>query len=394
MEYPDKLQRLLLTPQREVLVELVITKDNGEIETFNAYRVQHDDSRGPYKGGLRYHPQVDLDDVRSLASLMTWKTAVMDIPFGGAKGGITVDPKTLSERELEKLTRKLVQSIKDVIGPHEDIPAPDMNTDGRVMSWFFDEYSKFEGFSPGVVTGKPVHLHGSLGREAATGRGTVFATRELLKHSGQGSIAGKSIVVQGFGNVGAWAAQIFAEQGATVIAVSDAFGAVRNDKGLDVPALRQHLAGGGSLDSFQEGSSISKDEVLFVPCDVLVPAAIGNVITAENADQLQCKFVVEAANGPTTPEGDQKLRTRGIVVLPDIYTNGGGVTVSFFEWVQNLQNFRWEEDDVNAKLDRAMTEAFLQIWAIHQQKRIPLRTAAFVQALQKVTRAHIHRGFD
>jgi glutamate dehydrogenase (NAD(P)+) len=201
LEYPEKLQRLLLTPQREVLVELVITKDNGEIETFNAYRVQHDDSRGPYKGGLRYHPQVDLDDVRSLASLMTWKTAVMDIPFGGAKGGVTVDPKQLTERELEKLTRKLVQSIKDVIGPHEDIPAPDMNTGAREMAWFFDEYSKFEGFSPGVVTGKPVHLHGSNGRDAATGRGTVFATRELLKHTGQGTIANKTYVIQGFGNV-------------------------------------------------------------------------------------------------------------------------------------------------------------------------------------------------
>ncbi|KAK9805535.1 hypothetical protein WJX72_003871 [[Myrmecia] bisecta] len=394
LEYPDKLQRLLLTPQREVLVELIITKDNGEIETFNAYRVQHDDSRGPYKGGLRYHPQVDLDDVRSLASLMTWKTAVMDIPFGGAKGGIRVDPSLLSERELEKLTRKLVQAIKDVIGPHEDIPAPDMNTDGRVMSWFFDEYSKFEGFSPGVVTGKPVHLHGSHGREAATGRGTVFATRELLKHMGAGSIAQKTYVIQGFGNVGAWAAQLFHEQGGRVIAVSDAFGAISNDKGLDIPSLRKHIAAGGQLHTFTEGTAIPKETILTVPCDVLVPAAIGGVITEENAHQLDCKFVVEAANGPTTPGGDLILRERDITVLPDIYTNGGGVTVSFFEWVQNLQNFRWEEDEVNKRLDRAMTEAFASLWSVHKDKRIPLRTSAFVVALQRVTRAHIHRGFD
>eukprot|EP00891_Asterochloris_glomerata_P007737 jgi/Astpho2/7737/Aster-07579 len=337
LEYPDKLQRLLLTPQREVLVELVITLDDGSIQTFNAYRVQHDDSRGPYKGGLRYHPQVDLDDIRSLASLMTWKTAVVDIPFGGAKGGVTVDPSKLSERELEKLTRKL--AIKDVIGPHEDIPAPDMNTGSREMAWLFDEYSKFAGFSPGVVTGKPVHLHGSLGREAATGRGTVYATRELLKHSGLGGIANKTYVIQGFGNVGAWAAQLYQEGGGRVIAVSDAYGAVRNDKGLDIPALRKHLTEGGKLQDFPGGETFPKEEILFVPCDVLVPAAIGNVITSETAPKVEAKFVVEAANGPTTPQGDLILRDRNITVLPDIYTNAGGVTVSFYEWVQNLQNF-------------------------------------------------------
>lgn len=394
MEYPDKLQKLLLTPEREVLVELVITRDSGEIETFNAYRVQHDNSRGPYKGGLRYHPQVDLDDVRSLASLMTWKTAVMDIPFGGAKGGITVNPKDLSERELEKLTRKLVQAIKDVIGVHEDIPAPDMNTDARVMSWFFDEYSKFAGFSPGIVTGKPVHLHGSWGREAATGRGTVFATRELLKYSKMGGLAGKTYVIQGFGNVGAWAADLYHAAGGKVIAVSDVSGAVFNPKGLDIPALRRHIANKNKLESFPGGEAIPVSAVLGVPCDVLVPAAIGGVITAETAPSLDCKFVVEAANGPTTPDGDHILRDRGIVVLPDIYTNGGGVTVSFFEWVQNLQNFRWEEEEVNQRLDQTMTEAFQAIWQIHEEKRIPLRTAAFVKALQRVTRAHIHRGFD
>lgn len=394
LDYPEKLQKLLLTPNREIAVELVVQMDNGEIEVFNAYRVQHNNSRGPFKGGLRYHPQVDLDDVRSLASLMTWKTAVLDLPFGGAKGGVSVDPKKISERECEKLTRKLVQAIKDVIGPYEDIPAPDMNTDARVMAWFFDEYSKIRGFAPGVVTGKPVYLHGSLGREAATGRGVTIAIRELLKHHQGGKIAHNSFAIQGFGNVGAWAAELLQEQGGKVVAVSDVNSAIVNEKGLDVKALRQHVASGKPLGEFKEGVSIPHTEILCVPCDILVPAAIGGVITENNAAKLQCKYVIEAANGPTTPEADQILRQRGIPVLPDIYTNAGGVTVSFFEWVQNLQNFKWEEEEVNRRLDRKMTDAFKSIWDIHSDSRIPLRTAAFVKALQRVTRAHIHRGFD
>lgn len=394
LDYPERLQKLLLTPQREMTVELVMQMDNGEIEVFNAYRVQHNNSRGPYKGGLRYHPQVDIDDVRSLASLMTWKTAVMDIPFGGAKGGITVDPKALSVRELEKLTRKLVVAIKEIIGTYEDVPAPDMNTDARVMAWFFDEYSKLKGFSPGVVTGKPVYLHGSLGREAATGRGTAFAIRELLKALHMGKVADQTYVIQGFGNVGSWAADILTEMGGRVIAVSDVTGAIHNAKGLDIKALRAHVAAGKKLGDFTEADKVSSADILNTPCDVLIPAAMGGVITGENAAKLQCKVVVEAANGPTTPEGDRILRERGITVLPDIYTNGGGVTVSFFEWVQNLQNFKWEEDDVNRKLDRKMTDAFAAIWDIHKEKGVPLRTAAFVKALQRVTQAEVHRGFD
>lgn len=394
LEYPAKLQKLLLTPEREVLVELVITRDNGEIESFNAFRVQHDNSRGPYKGGLRYHPQVDLDDVRSLASLMTWKCAVVDIPFGGAKGGIAVDVKSLSEREREKLTRRFVQAVKDVIGPQTDIPAPDMHTGATEMAWFFDEFSKFKGFSPAAVTGKPVHLHGSLGREAATGRGTVIATREMLKALGAGSIQDKKIVIQGFGNVGAWAAELFTDQGGIVTTVSDATGAVHNPNGLDIVALRKHYAGSWKLAEFSGGEPIPQEDVLTMPCDVLVPAAIGGCIDAEIASKIQASFVVEAANGPTTPDGDHILRDRGITVLPDIYTNAGGVTVSFFEWVQNLQNFRWDEADVIRRLDAVMTEAFKGIYAIHLEKKVCLRTAAFIVALQRVTRAHIHRGFD
>ncbi|KAL6782420.1 GDH2 [Auxenochlorella protothecoides x Auxenochlorella symbiontica] len=394
LEYPERLQKLLLTPEREVSVELAILRDNGEVATFDAYRVQHDNSRGPYKGGLRFHPDVDIDDVRSLASLMTWKTAVMDIPFGGAKGGVTVDPSTLSERELEILTRKLVQALRPILGTYEDIPAPDMNTGAREMAWIFDEYTKFEGYSPGIVTGKPVWLHGSLGREAATGRGTVFAVRELLRAIRMGEIRGKSFVIQGFGNVGAWAAQILHEHGGRVIAVSDVSGAIHCETGLDVPALRQHLADRQALTTFPGASTVPKEAILTVPCDVLIPAAIGGVITEANAGDLQCKVVVEAANGPTTPEADQILRDRGIVALPDIYTNGGGVTVSFFEWVQNLQNFKWSEAEVNTKLDVVMTDAFKAIWEIHEADGLNLRTAAFVKALQRVTRARVHRGFD
>jgi glutamate dehydrogenase (NAD(P)+) len=325
---------------------------------------------------------------------MTWKTAVMNIPFGGAKGGITVDPKKLSEHELERLTRKLVWSIKDIIGPAEDIPAPDMNTDSKVMSWFFDEYSKFKGFSPAVVTGKPVHLHGSHGRDAATGRGTVFAIRELLKASHAGKIADKKFVIQGFGNVGAWAAEILAEQGGIIVAISDAHSATYNEKGLNVLELKQHVALGKRLDTYLGGSAMPKESILNVDCDVLIPAAIGGVITEDNARDLNCRYVVEAANGPTTPAGDAILQERGITVLPDIYTNGGGVTVSFFEWVQNQQNFKWDEDDVNRKLDNKMTEAFADIWRIHKDRRVTLRTAAFMKGLQEVTKAHMVRGFD
>lgn len=352
-------------------MELAILLDNGEVATYQAYRVQHDNSRGPFKGGLRYHPAVDLDDVRSLASLMTWKTAVMDIPFGGAKGGVTVDPKTLSERESEILTRKLVQALRPILGTYEDIPAPDMNTGAREMAWIFDEYTKFAGFSPGIVTGKPVWLHGSLGREAATGRGTVYAIRELLKAMKLGDISGKSFVVQGFGNVGSWAAQILHEHGGRVIAVSDVFGAVANERGLDIPQLRAHIGEGLSISSFADGVAIPKETILTVPCDVLIPAAIGGVITEENAKDLQCKIIVEAANGPTTAAADQELRRRGIVALPDIYTNGGGVTVSFFEWVQNLQNFKWTEAEVNRKLDSGTLCIYLftYLFAIHIVRR-------------------------
>ncbi|DBA88324.1 TPA: glutamate dehydrogenase (NADP(+)) gdh1 [Trebouxia sp. C0005] len=368
VEVDAELQRFLLRPQREIHVELVITMDSGEVESFNAYRVQHNNLRGPFKGGYRLAPDVDMQEMRRLASLMTWKTSMMNIPFGGAKGGICCEPKNLSQRELERLTRKLVQHT-----------------------------SKYKRFSPACVTGKPVDLHGSHGREYATGRGAVLATRELLLHAHAGKIANKDFVIQGFGNVGAWAAEMIHVRGGRVLCVSDRDGAMTNEKGLDIPALRRHLRAappfGGSLLSFPGGTKISHDQMFSMPCDVFIPAASSNTINETVAKQLNCKFVVEAANSPTTPAGDAVLREKGIIVCPDIYASGGGVAVSWLEWVQNLQNFRWEEDEVNRRMDRIMMDALDPVWKLHEQKHLPLRTAAFVYALENVIKVAKARGY-
>ena len=395
LKLPERFEVMLVTPRRELCVQLTILNDRDEVQTFEAYRVQHDNARGPYKGGIRYHAECDLDDVRSLASLMTWKTAVMDIPFGGAKGGVTVDPSTLSEREKERLTRKLVHSFRGVVGPHTDIPAPDMNTGAKEMAWFFDEYSKYMGFSPGVVTGKPIDLHGSLGREAATGRGVFFALRNLLEADGAGGVEGKSFVVQGFGNVGSWAARLIAENGGKVVGVSDVDGALHNPGGLDVEALAEHIQSGSSSVDFKENGTVvvPGQEIFEMECDMFIPAALGAVIDAEIAGKMQCKYIVEAANGPTRPEGDEILNNRGIKILPDIYANGGGVTVSYMEWVQNMQEFKWSEAEVNQKLEDKMTNAFEQIWDIHQKKGVTMRTAAFMLAIEKVLASRQLRGF-
>jgi len=395
MKLPPRFETMLVTPRRELSVQLTFLKDNNEIVTFNAYRVQHDNARGPYKGGIRYHPQCDLDDVRSLASLMTWKTAVMDIPFGGAKGGVTVDPSTLTYNELEKLTRKLVHSFRGVIGPHCDIPAPDMNTGANEMAWFFDEYSKYMGFSPAVVTGKPVNLHGSLGREAATGRGVFYAVRNLLDHEGAGAVQGKAFVIQGFGNVGSWAAKLISDHGGKVVCISDINGALFHDDGLEVHRLYDFVSEGGKITDFdQKGSrAIPADDIFTVDCDVFIPAALGAVIDAQVARTMNCKYIVEAANGPTRPDGDEVLNSRGIKVLPDIYANGGGVAVSYMEWVQNLQEFTWSEQEVNEKLEAKMSSSFSNIWKTHAEKKVTLRTAAFMLALNRVLQARQMRGF-
>jgi glutamate dehydrogenase (NAD(P)+) len=382
---------LLMTPRREVRVELAIRMDDGSIGNFIGYRVQHDDSRGPYKGGLRYHPEVEIDEVRSLASLMTWKTAVIDVPFGGAKGGIQVDPTKLSERELERLTRRFVDMIHEFVGERTDIPAPDVNTNPRVMGWFFDQYSQHHGFAPGVVTGKPVSLHGSLGREAATGRGCLFAIREALAADGK-KLEGTSFAVQGFGNVGSWFARLAHAQGGKIVAVSDVKGGIFAPDGLDIPKVLEHVKATGSVVGFTGAKALTNAEVLASPCDVLVPAALGHVIDAGVAKEIRARYVVEGANGPCTVDGSDVLDERGILALPDIWANAGGVTVSYFEWVQNLQQHRWTEEKVNEELERHIVAAHKELRSTMARHGCSMRTAAFALAVERVKTATDIRG--
>jgi len=386
----DKLREILVTPRRVVKVEIVTEGDDGRLLHFNGFRAQHSNARGPYKGGLRYHPTMDEDHAVALASLMSWKTAIVDVPFGGAKGGINCDPSKLSQQELERITRFFVTQIKELIGPNVDVPAPDVNTNGDVMAWIMDEYSKYEGFSPGVVTGKPLHLFGSQGRAEATGRGVMYALEEALKDRGE-TIAGCTIAIQGFGNVGSNAGRLIAEQGGKLVAVADHLGAVYKDDGLDVPALVAWVGEHRTVDGFPGGESFDGKEIITWPADVLIPAALENVITVENAGDVKANVVVEAANGPTTPEGDEILQSRGIVVVPDILANAGGVTVSYFEWAQNIQRFNWELDRVNSELETIMRRAYDAVRSIANQKNTDLRTAAFTLAIQRVGRAALAR---
>lgn len=389
----DGEETMLKTPSRELRVELVITMDDGSIGNFIGYRVQHDNSRGPFKGGLRYHPEANIDEVLSLASLMTWKTAVVDVPFGGAKGGIQVDPRQLSRKEMERLTRRFVDQTHEFIGPQIDIPAPDMNTNAEVMAWFFDQYTRHKGYSPGVVTGKPVALHGSPGRESATGRGCLFAIREVLDHDG-GELEGTSFAIQGFGNVGYWGARLLHDAGARIVGVSDIDGGVHNADGLDVHALKEWSDETGSVVGFPGGDDIDNTEILGVDCDVLMPAAIGHVIDGEVAKKVKADYVLEAANGPCTLEGDRVLNDRGIVCVPDIYANAGGVTVSYFEWTQNIQKFQWQEQIVNQRLEERMVRAHKQLRHVMGQYDVNMRTAAFVLAIERVRSATRMRGLQ
>jgi glutamate dehydrogenase (NAD(P)+) len=387
----ERARHFLITPYREIKVECSFVRDGGKLATFVGYRVQHDNSRGPMKGGIRYHPQVDPDEVNALAALMTWKTAVVDLPYGGAKGGIAVDPKQLSPRELQRLTRVFTQKLADVIGPHSDIPAPDMGTNATVMAWVVDEYAKFHGHSPAVVTGKPVELGGSLGRDAATGRGVLYAAECLFEDAGR-KVGDFTYAVQGFGNVGSWAARLFHQAGGKVVAVADATGGVRNRAGLDVPALTEYAAQTKGVAGFPGGEPFPSEEVLYEPADVLIPAALGDVLTAKNADRVRAKYVLEGANHPTDIEADALLQKKGVVMLPDIYANAGGVTVSYFEWVQNIQQFRWDEDRVNAELRKVMRQAFADLKAVRAEHNCDWRTAAFVLAVSRVARASALRG--
>jgi len=387
------MRRILLAPFREVTVEVPVRMDDGRIEVFTGYRIQHNGARGPCKGGIRYHPEADHDEVLGLATIMTWKTALMDIPFGGAKGGITVDPKKLSKLELERLTRRFTQRIAIVLGPYRDIPAPDVNTNAQVMAWILDEYSSRQGYTPAVVTGKPISLGGSLGREEATGRGVMYVMEEYARDFGI-PLKGGRVVIQGFGNVGSHLARLLdVEAGAKVVAVSDVEGGIYNDKGLDLPGLLAHVAQRRPVSEWKGGKRITNEELWAVPCEWLVPAALGGVITKEaNAKTVDCKVVVEGANEPTTPTADVILEERGIPVLPDFLANAGGVTVSYYEWAQNLQQYRWTHDQVNKELKATITKAYVAVRDLAKEKGVAFRTAAYGIALQRVAEAERLRG--
>ncbi|WP_165231128.1 Glu/Leu/Phe/Val family dehydrogenase [Aquisphaera insulae] len=391
LDLTDNIRTLLITPDREVRVEVVIEMDSGQIGNFIGYRVQHDNARGPFKGGLRYHPLVDQDEARSLASLMTWKTALVDLPYGGAKGGINCDPAKLSRGELERLTRRFTEKIHDVIGPLKDIPAPDMGTDAQVMAWIMNEYGKFAGFTPACVTGKPVEFHGSVGREAATGYGVAIVTREALARR-KASIAGTSFAIQGFGNVGSHTARFLWRQGAKIVAVSDAYGAVTNPGGIDIAELDKHVAVARKVVGFKGGEPTTNEQLLKMPVDVLIPAALGGVFDRELARAVQAKMIVEAANSPTWPEADEVFNARGIPVVPDILANAGGVIVSYFEWVQNLQYFRWSLERIQSEEESRLVTALHEVYDTAEQLKVPLRTAAFYIAINRVSRAHALGG--
>eukprot|EP00798_Chlamydomonas_sp_ICE-L_P020967 gene20967-27822_t len=387
------LAKSIIHPDRMFTVHIPLQMDSGEVNLYTAYRVQHNNTRGPFKGGLIFHPDVDLQSMQSLASLNTWKTAFMDVPFGGAKGGVAVDPKTLSEREAQKLTRKLTHALSPVLGSMTDIPASDIGTDERHMAWMFDQYSKIHGYTPGVVTGKPYWLHGSYGRDNAGGRGIAICTREFLKRILHRKLEGTTFVIQGFGKLGSWAAQFLHDGGGKVIAVSSAESAVYNPDGLDITALRAHVAQHGSLCGFEKGVEVPNDSsFLETECDVLVPAAVAGTVDAQAVPKLKCLAIVEAGNGAVTPEADMLLRQRAIPVLPDLLSNGGSLVVSFFEWTQNVQNFRWEEEEINRKLDQYMVAAFDQMMRVHVDSGTTLRISAYMVALQRIATAAENRG--
>jgi glutamate dehydrogenase (NAD(P)+) len=378
--------------KKAVAVSIPTRMDDGSVAVFEGYRVTHNIARGPSKGGIRYHPDVTLDEVRALSMWMTWKCALMGIPFGGAKGGVACDPKRLSRFELERMTRRYTSEIINEIGPEKDIPAPDVGTDSSVMAWIFDTYSMNKGHSVlGVVTGKPVEIGGSLGRREATARGALFCVREALRRKDRGT-QGATVAVQGFGNVGSYLARFLAESGATIVAVSDSAGGLFNPKGLDVPAVLAHKQETGSLVGMRGAEAITNDELLLLDCDVLAPCALEQVIHAGNAEKVKARIVVEGANGPTTPGADEILEDAGITVLPDVLANAGGVVVSYFEWVQGLQEYFWNEGEVNAKLNDIVTRAFADTWALHERRGVSMRLAAYGIGVERVAEATTIRG--
>ena len=382
----------LKRPKRALIVDVPIELDNGTIAHFEGYRVQHNTSRGPGKGGVRFHQDVTLSEVMALSAWMSVKNAAVNVPYGGAKGGIRVDPKTLSRGELERMTRRYTSEIGIIIGPTKDIPAPDVNTNEQIMAWMMDTYSMNEGATAtGVVTGKPVDLGGSLGRREATGRGVYTVGVEAANHIGL-DISQARIAVQGFGNVGGIAAKLFAQAGARIVAVQDHGGSIYQESGLDVPALLEHVAKQGTVAGFGAAEKIANETFWDVDCDILIPAALEQQLNAGNAGRIKARMVIEGANGPTTPEADDILRERNILVLPDVIANAGGVTVSYFEWVQDFSSFFWTEDEINARLVRIMKEAFAGVWSVAQDKKVSLRTATFIVACTRILRARELRG--
>jgi glutamate dehydrogenase (NAD(P)+) len=388
----DHRREILASSYRELAVQVPVRMDDGSLTVFRGYRIQHNGARGPYKGGIRYHESADLDEVRALAALMTWKNALIDVPFGGAKGGVQCEPGLMSPDELQRMTRRFTAMISYVIGVNRDIPAPDMGTNAQTMAWMMDAYGQKMGYTPGIVTGKPVELGGSPGREEATGRGVVMCTLESAKRVGI-DFKGATVAIQGFGNVGFWTAVLAEEAGAKVVAVSDVGGGTYNPKGLDVDMVAKHQKAEISVNSYPDGESVSNHEILEVECDILIPAAIQGVIHSGNASKLKTKLLVEAANGPTTPSADKILNDRGIPVVPDILANTGGVTVSYFEWVQNIQQFRWELEQVNTELQKRMTKATQQVFARSDGDKTTLREAAFDIAVERVAHAAEIRGY-
>jgi glutamate dehydrogenase (NAD(P)+) len=392
IDVEESMLNVLQECKKCVSVSIPTRMDDGSVHVFEGFRVTHNVARGPAKGGIRYHPGVTLEETKALAMWMTWKCALMGLPFGGAKGGVVCAPKQLSDDERQRMTRRYTSEIINLIGPEVDIPAPDVGTGPREMAWIFDTFSMNKGYSVlGVVTGKPLEIGGSLGRIEATARGAAFCIREALRKQNL-TIDGRRVAVQGFGNVGRNLAEILAEQGAKIVGIADSTSGIYNADGIDISAAAGHKRDNGSFEGFPGVESVTSDEILLVDCDVLAPCALEQVVTAENADKVKATLVAEGANGPVTPEADQILEERGVLVLPDVLANAGGVVVSYFEWVQGLQEYFWKESEVNAKLNDIVTRAFAETWREHEEREIPMRQAAYALAVGRVAEATITRG--
>jgi glutamate dehydrogenase (NAD(P)+) len=393
LDLRDDVAAVMRSSYREVQVQIPVTLSDGNIHVFSGFRVQHNGARGPYKGGIRFHPEVDLDEVRALAMLMTWKTAVVGIPYGGAKGGVNCDARKLEPSETQAVARSFMDKVEKVLGPTRDIPAPDVGTNAQTMAWLMDEYGKLHGHTPAIVTGKPIALEGSYGREAATGRGVVFVLEEALAHLDM-KIDGLTFAIQGFGNVGSWAARILHDKGAKLIAVDTVDGSIRSDDGIDPHKLQEFIVDEqGDIGEFQGSEQSSKEDFLATECDVFIPAALGGAIHEHNADTLNCKVLLEGANSPTTPKADEILNDKGVYIAPDVLCNAGGVIVSYFEWVQNLQHLRWEEAEVNDRLEQIIKRGFSEVAEKSKQDDVTPRVAAYELGIQRVVEASRTRGY-